>query len=124
MTSRSLSVAKGAVLALLLAAGPADAAKLFLNGVSIDGVVDQKFENCTVVIDAKGDVYITAKGYEVQQVAPAPKGPATPATTAPASAAPAGPVTRRYFLFSETAAPGLVQYDIDVFVNSTWVKRI
>lgn len=101
---------------LLLLALPVLAKGVFLNGVNIDGVTDQKFENVTVVIDADGNVLITAKGYEVQAVGP--KKPATPATRA------AGPVSRRYFLVSETNMPAMVQYDVDVFINSVWVKRI
>jgi hypothetical protein len=90
-------------------------ASVFLNGVNIDGVKGQKFENCTVVIDDSGNVLITAKGYKVQTVAPTKPAP-TPATS--------GPVTRRYFLVSETNFPGMVQYDIDVFINAVWIKRI
>lgn len=105
-----------AVLAgtLLLPAG-ALAAGVFLNGVNIDGVTGQKFEDCTVVIDDNGNVLITAKGYQVQTV--------TPATT-DATKADKGPVSRRYFLVSETNAPGMPQFDIDVFVNAVWIKRI
>lgn len=108
------------VVALLIAsaaAAPAAAAvkgSVFLNGVNIDGVTNQKFENVTVVIDEKGNLLILAKGYEVQ-TAPTPK---------PANPVPAGPVSKRYFLVSETSAPGLAQYDIDVFVNSVWIKRV
>lgn len=111
-------VALAGALALgALAAAPAQAkGSVFLNGVNIDGVTNQKFENVTVTIDDKGNVLITAKGYEVQAQTPAPK-PAVPA-------ADAGPVTKRYFLVSETAGPGMAQYDVDVFVNSTWIKRV
>jgi hypothetical protein len=91
-------------------------AGVFLNGVNIDGVTGQTFENCTVTIDEKGNVLITAKGYEVQGAAP----------KAPEPARPVEPVTRRYFLVSEQPekAVGLAQYDLDVFVNSKFVKRI
>ncbi len=89
---------------------------VFLNGVNIDGVTNQKFDNCTVVLDAEGNILITAKGYEVQTVTPTEKTP--PPTTQKV------PVSRRYFLVSETNLPGMAQYDIDVFVNSVWVKRI
>ncbi|MCP4499243.1 MAG: hypothetical protein GY822_04650 [Deltaproteobacteria bacterium] len=82
---------------------------VFLNGVNIDGVTQQKFKNVTVEIDAQGNVLIFAKGYEVKSVAKNATG---------------GPVTRRYFLISETNAPGMTQFDIDVFINSVWVKRI
>ena len=90
---------------------------VFLNGVNIDSVLNQKFENVSVTIDDKGNVLITAKGYEVQATQPALKVPLVPA-------AEAGPVTKRYFIVSETSAPPLAQYDIDVFVNSVWIKRV
>lgn len=100
-----------------LVASPASAkGSVFLNGVNIDGVVSQKFENVTVTIDDKGNILIAAKGYEIQTAAPAVK--------APVPAPDAGPVTKRYFLVSETSGLGLAQYDIDVFVNSTWIKRV
>ncbi|HEY4222457.1 MAG TPA: hypothetical protein VGO62_13975 [Myxococcota bacterium] len=92
-------------------------AGVFLNGVNIDGVTNQKFDNVTVVIDDKGNVLIQAKGYEVQAAAPKPAGAVTPA-------ADAGPVTKRYFMVSEIAGVGMAQYDIDVFVNSVWIKRV
>lgn len=105
------------VLALVVASSAAAAKPkgVFLNGVAIDGVTDQKFENCTVVIDSDGNILITAKGYEVQTVAP------KPAAAAPVAA---GPVTKRYFLVTEPNPPGLAQFDVDVFVNSVWIKRI
>lgn len=102
-------------LASLAVPSAALAASVFLNGVNIDGVTGQKFENVTVVIDDKGNVLITAKGYQVQTVNPSTQ--ATPA-------AESGPVTRRYFLVSESNAPGMAQYDVDVFVNAVWIKRI
>lgn len=105
------------VLAGLLA-NPASAV-VFLNGVNIDGVTGQTFENCTVTIDEKGNVLITAKGYEVQTSASKPKPAATTTTTTPAE-----PVTKRYFLVTEQPIAGMAQYDIDVFINSVWVKRL
>lgn len=101
-------------VALLGTSPAAVAASVFLNGVNIDGVTGQRFENCTVVIDQNGDVQIAADGYRVET--------AVPTSAAPATAG--GPVTQRYFLVSETNAPGMAQYDIDIFVNATWVKRI
>lgn len=106
-----------AIAAVGVGAPPALAKGVFLNGVNIDGVVNQKFENVTVTIDDKGNVLITAKGYEVQTQAPKPVVPVAPVVDP-------GPVTKRYFLVSETSAIGLAQYDIDVFVNSVWIKRV
>ncbi|HEY6099344.1 MAG TPA: hypothetical protein VIW03_07935, partial [Anaeromyxobacter sp.] len=60
-------------LALVLAAAVASVAgaadrgpSVTLNGVAIDGVTSQKFENCTVTIDAQGNIHIEAKGYAVK----------------------------------------------------------
>ena len=51
------------------------AGSIYLNGTRIDGVTNQKFEKCTVTIDDKGDIYISAPGYAVQGQAskPAPE---------------------------------------------------
>ena len=50
-----------------------------LNGVPIAGVTSQTFENCTVVIDEKGNIHIQAKGYAVRSAAgDAPRSPVEP----------------------------------------------
>lgn len=103
------------VLAVLCVPSLAAAKGVFLNGVNIDGVTGQTFENVTVVIDESGNVLITAKGYEVQTA---------PVAAQPKATTGSGPVSRRYFLVSETNMPGMVQYDVDVFINSVWIKRI
>ncbi|HEY0094161.1 MAG TPA: hypothetical protein VGB96_07550, partial [Archangium sp.] len=63
----------------------------------------------------------------------APVAPAAPAP-APAVAAPApapAPVdtaparlTRRYWLVTEQSAVGMAEYDIDLYVNSRWVRKL
>jgi hypothetical protein len=102
-------------LAMVLSPSLALAVGVFLNGVNIEGVTSQTFEDCTVVIDEQGNILITAKGYQVETVSPAPA-KVEPEVT--------GPVTRRYFLVSETSPPGMTQYDIDIFINAVWIKRI
>ncbi|QRN93778.1 hypothetical protein JRI60_32000 [Archangium violaceum] len=128
------------------------AGSVFLNGVRIDGVTNQKFEKPTSVrIDEKGDVHIEAPGYAVKLVnappstpapaatpAPSPAAPATapapapapapaiaPAAT-PAPASPAAParITRRYWLATEQSVPGMTEYDIDLYINSRWVRKL
>ena len=126
-----------AALAGLLAAGPAAAGpSITLNGVSIDGVTDQRFENATVVIDAAGNVHITARGYAVKgEAAPPPVAAAAVAAVSPppaGSAAPSGPaaphgaqparLTKRYFLATEQTQPDGTQYDVEVFINSSWIR--
>lgn len=108
-----------ATMGVLLWAAPLWAKSVFLNGVNIDGVANQTFENCTVEIDAQGNVHIKAKGYQVQQSG-------TPAVQ-PQPATPdgnSGVRTRRYWVVTEKNFPGMTQYDIDIFINSVWVRRV
>jgi hypothetical protein len=116
-------------------AGPA----VTLNGVNINGVANQKFENVTVVIDAQGNLDIQAKGYAARvagSAAPA-SGNATapvaprPAESPPAAAASASPGSsgpgrpgRRYFLVTEQSQPDGTQYDVEVFINASWIRVI
>jgi hypothetical protein len=140
------------ILALTLALLPASAlaGSVFLNGVRIDGVTNQKFEKVSSVrLDEQGNVHIEAPAYAVKTVnapapapapapvaapapAPAPttaQAPAPVATPAPAPApaptdtAPAR-ITRRYWLVTEQSVTGMAEYDIDLYVNSTWVRKL
>ncbi|HVG64413.1 MAG TPA: hypothetical protein VNA24_37975 [Hyalangium sp.] len=145
---RSILPAALFVLAALMAPATASAASVYLNGVRIDGVTNQKFEKATVRIDEKGDVHINAPGYAVRvesapapaasvappPVAPAPAAPAA-AAPAPAAAAPATPppdpgpeapptLTRRYWLVTEQPVPGMAEYDIDLYINSKWIRKL
>lgn len=94
------------------------AGSIYLNGTRIDGVTNQKFEKCTVTIDDKGDVYIHAPGYAVQGQASTPAPEPAPKVVAPASS------TNRYWLVKEENYPGKTQYDVDIYINSVWFKRI
>ncbi|WP_338866863.1 hypothetical protein [Myxococcus stipitatus] len=146
-----------ALVAALVALSPmgAVAGSVYLNGVLIDGVTNQKFEKATVRIDEAGNVHIDAAGYRVSTVTPqpptaqTPSPPTKPATppaesAAPGTAAPAAPVasaapppaapaapqprpdriTQRYWLVTEQTVPGMTDYDIDVYVNSRWLKKL
>jgi hypothetical protein len=136
----------GTLLAVVVAcvAAPAGAA-VYLNGVNIDGVAGQRFDNCTVVIDERGNVRIEAKGYAVkvdgaEGVAPpaaqgAPSGgtavapPAGGGAPAAGYVAPAGPaapgrLSKRYFLVADQSVEGGTQYEVDVFVNAQWIRKI
>lgn len=131
-------------VALLGASAPALAApSITLNGVAIDGVTDQKFENATVVIDGQGNVHIEARGYAVRggaaEASPPPPPiepqqagsgggvPVPPATpgAAPGLAPDPGPgkITRRYFLAAEQTPPG-PQYDLGIFINAQWIREV
>ncbi|WP_163997363.1 hypothetical protein [Pyxidicoccus caerfyrddinensis] len=63
--------------------------------------------------------------------APVPGAPAAPvagAPVAPSAPAPApvvpGRITQRYYLVTEQTVPGMTEYDIDVYVNSKWLRKL
>ncbi|MHA7631990.1 hypothetical protein [Corallococcus sp. M7] len=131
-------------VAALLVPMLALAGSVFLNGVKIDGVTNTRFEKATVRIDAEGNVHIDAPGYaaRVTNVTPTstPPSTATPPAAAPLDAgvvaqapAPAAPtaaptvpgrITQRYWLVTEQTTPGMTDFDIDVYVNSRWLRRL
>jgi hypothetical protein len=136
-----------AAVLVACAAAPA-AASVYLNGQNIDGVVGQRFDGCTVVIDAQGNVRIEAKGYAVKVEGgtpdpaaqlPPPTGGGTPgagatggagtvATQPPFGGAATGPpgarLARRYFLVADQSVEGGTQYEVDVFINAQWIRKI
>ena len=73
----------GAALAVLLAAAPAQAQKVYVNGVDCTGLVSARFEGATVAFDEQGNIRIDAPGYRVQVIQPGSTGGtgATPGTT-------------------------------------------
>lgn len=119
-----------ACAAALCAAPRAGAApSVTLNGVNIDGVTGQRFENCTVVIDAQGNVNIEAKGYAVKGTDAQRGGPPKDTQVsqgdkvASGGPRPAGKVTRRYFLATEHTPPG-TQFDLAIFINAQWIREV
>ena len=93
---------------------------VYLNGVNIDGLRSQKFEKCkTVRIDDRGDVFLECPGYQVQQQAVPALAPAPLVPSAVAAA-----MTKRYWLVTEDKDGALAQYEVDVFVNSKFVRKI
>ena len=119
-------------LSLILAA-------VFLNGVNIEGLRGQTFEKCRAVrIDERGDVHLDCPAYQVeQQAAPVTRAqqqpgaipavastPAPPLATAAVGLPAAGPITKHYWLVTEQADGASAQYEIDVFVNSKWIRKL
>ena len=93
------------LIVLMLFSCTALAGSVYLNGVKIDGVSNQKFERVTVRIDEKGNVLIEAPGYAVKQV----EGP-PPDATGPAQ----GTISKHYFLVTEQNVTGMTEYDVDL----------
>ena len=115
---RGIVLPAAVVLGLLLAPATATAVEVFFNGVQVTGLKNQSFEGCKVKFDANGNVRITAKGYTVKRMEQGSSA-ANPGTTASP-----GNVAKQYFLYSKATRPGYAQYDIDVYVNGKWVRKI
>lgn len=106
-------------LALVLGGGSAHAVEVFFNGVQVTGLKNQTFEGCKVKFDSGGNVHITAKGYKVKRMDQGqgtPSGKSSPGTSRT--------VGRKYFLYSRASRPGQAQYDIDVYINGKWARKI
>jgi hypothetical protein len=127
-------LARTLAAALVAVAGGASAAPaVSLNGINIEGATNQRFENCTVTIDAQGNINIEARGYTVRRAgsgngrsaAATPQDGAGAAQPPPAGAPPEpAKLTRRYFLATEQTRVDGTQYDIEVFVNAQWIRQL
>jgi hypothetical protein len=96
-------------------------AALYINGVKVDGLTNVKLRNVDLDIDERGDVHVTAKGYNVNvSESKTPSATAKPAPP-PASTARNAAQPTRYYL--TTAQNGDAQFDCDVYVNGTYVRR-
>ena len=105
-------------LVALAASTPALARDVYLNGVKLDASVrieSLTLPACEVQFDERGDVRITAKGFKVD-VKPAASGADAPA--------PAATLSKRYWLVSKQPRKGQAQYEVDVFINGKFVKKV
>jgi hypothetical protein len=89
--------------------------EVYFNGVRVSGLKNQSFRGCEVKFDSSGNVHIKAKGYSVKRVD----------QTAGSKAPPTSPgVSKQYYLYSKASRTGYTQYDIDVYINGKWVRKI
>ncbi len=100
------------ILLLVSVALPLSGGSVFLNGVKIDGVRDQEFKAVNVKIDKAGNIHISAPQYIVKSGDVQPHKPAQPAQV------------KSYFLVTQISSGGRGGYDIDLFINGNWVKKI
>lgn len=111
----------------LLCPTSAHARKVFLNGVDMDKVDLPRvsLRNCDVVIDAKGNVHITASGYKirVEGSGGGSSGTVTPRRV-PTSVPAVGSASENYYLVSFFNKKEATQYDIEVFINKNMIRRI
>lgn len=120
-----------ATFCLLATTDSAEARKVYLNGVDLDSVELPAvlLKQCDVQVDAKGNIYITARGYKIQVDQPAGGGSTGPARPEPArpgteTVPTVGAANEKYFLVSFFNKKGATQYDIEVFVNSQMIRRV
>jgi len=141
------------VLAFLLAVpAAAGAGSVYLNGENIDEVRNIKFDKCSVKIDEHGNVMIEAQGYRVKRLegsgAPAPVAAPQPPPQqqqpvqqqvpmmvgvpyaypqpqiAPPAPVQAPKITKHYWMVTHQNAPGMTEFDIDVYVNAKWLMTL
>jgi hypothetical protein len=103
-----------AVAAVLLVAGQARAVEVFFNGVQVTGLKSQSFEGCRVKFDADGNVHITAKGYKVKRLDQSAVDTSKDGLNLP----------KRYFIYSKASREGYAQYDVDVYLNGKWIRKV
>src|SRR5947207_3351629 len=93
-------------------------ASVYLNGVNVDALRSQKFDKCkSVRIDERGDVHLDCPGYQVEQQAALTPAPLVPSAVAAA-------MSRRYWLVTEEKDGALAQYEVDVFLNGKFIRKI
>jgi hypothetical protein len=104
------------VLPLMLALR-ASAAEVYVNGVNVEGLVNQNFTKVNVTIDEKGHVHIDAPGYAVKKVTIAADKPT-------AAVKEEGLITKKYFVVTEQNVLGRTEYDIDLYINGKFVRTL
>ena len=98
-------------------------ASVYLNGVNVDGLRSQKFDKCKAVrIDDRGDIHLECPGYQAERQAAVPASTLSPAPLIPSAVAAA--MTKRYWLVTEEKDGAAAQYDVDVFLNAKFIRRI
>jgi hypothetical protein len=105
------------VVVALLAAGSALAADVYVNGVNVEGLVNQTFSKVNVTIDEKGHVHIDAPGYAVKKVTIAADKPT-------AAVKEEGLITKKYFVVTEQNVLGRTEYDVDLYINGKFVRTL
>jgi len=102
---------------MLLAAGmPVRAADIYINGQQVRGITNLSLDNCAVTFNARGDIYITAPDFKVLPTAAKGQESTTVGKTVSLLA-------NRYFMFTQTNAPGKVPYRFKLLVNDHEVKE-
>ncbi|MFL5320210.1 MAG: hypothetical protein ACJ790_11185 [Myxococcaceae bacterium] len=118
------------VLCAALCSAQAFAGGLYLNDVKVGSVdvsgIDAtglKFDNAKIRFDEKGNLFIDVKGYSIKVEGGGKNTASSTGTQTDDSGGPAR-LTRRYFLVTEQSVPGMTEYDVDVYINSKWIRKL
>ena len=104
------------VMTVMASATSGYARKVYLNGVDISSLRDQKFEDVTVTIDKSGNVLITGSRYEVREV-DVPAGGDDKAGFSNPRGGPNPALSKRYFLVTIPSSTYRGAYTFDVKIN-------
>jgi hypothetical protein len=104
------------MLSVMFWAPNVEAVEIFFNGVKVTGLSNQKFDNCEIRFDGKGNLHIKAKGYTVKTVEDSAASRPAGATSATLKA--------RYYLVSMATQPPKTQFDVDLFANGKFVRKV
>ncbi|MEO1268155.1 MAG: hypothetical protein AAFX99_08655 [Myxococcota bacterium] len=115
-------VALGLGLIVITVASTAVAVDVYLNGVKVNGITSQNFEDVDIRFDAKGDVHITVDGVQVKMVDQLNAEQAQPNSTGKSGQSSA--LSQKYWLISDQSDRGMAQYDIDIHINGQYVTRV
>ena len=102
------------LLAICALSLPAYAVDVFVNGVNVNGLTNHTFEKVNVRLDEQGNVQIDAPGYSVKKVTLANDKPAEPTSV----------LSQKYFLVTEQNAPGMTEYEVDLFLNGKYMRTV
>ena len=116
------------VALLVWALGPALASAsprgVYLNGVRLDesvAIPPTTLTGCEVRIDARGDVFITARNYKLMVANPSP--PTPPTSSPPPPVAPSAAVRSTWLITKQTRKGG-AGFDVLVTINDVLVRKI
>ncbi|NUN14431.1 MAG: hypothetical protein HUU55_12445 [Myxococcales bacterium] len=92
----------------------ATAADIYINGVKVGAIADLQLNNCNIRFDSRGDLHITAPGYQVA-------GGPTQTTAGVSNTAPV--LQNNYFLTTTATKPGAAQYRFELYINGNKVRE-
>ncbi len=109
------------LLSLFLASAAVAGPVTYVNNVPADGLpAGTKLEHCgTLNVDDKGNIHISCPDYDLR-----PAEPVAPEVRPAAAVVSTGMLTKHYWLVTQQATRGATQYDINLFINKKWIRKL